>query len=396
MSDEIIDRLRLLAKEITPLLKRIIITMYENPEEALKERKTSLFLSRILDEHGFRIKRPLPGLPTAFKASLSVRKERPSVAYLAEMDALPGLGHACGHNVVAAASVAAGILLAKVLREKNKSGTVIVFGTPAEEKGYGKAKMAETGLFDDVDAAMMVHPSSRRIVDKGYLAMRKMTFTFHGKAAHASAYPEHGVNALDAMILFFSSVGLLRQQLPEGLRLHGVITNGGTAPNIIPDRTDAYFYLRAKNADDLEELTRKIVACARGAAKATGCRVTARRVSYTLQAMKINQTLAETYREGMRKLGLEEDDAPKDKNLGSSDIGNVSLVVPAIQPLVPISSGKKVEIHTNEFREATVTEKGFEGALEGAILLAYTGFRFLTDRKLRQQVRREFSTQSSA
>ncbi|RMG59803.1 MAG: M20 family peptidase [Deltaproteobacteria bacterium] len=393
MADPVIRRIRKEGQNLLPLLKEIVQQMHDNPEVSLKERNTSRFLSEILEKEGFSVDRGICGMPTAFDAR-SGKGRGPKVALLAEMDALPGLGHACGHNIVAASSVGAGIILARLLRQRNTGGSVHVVGCPAEEMGFGKARMVERGFFDGFDAAMMVHPSSRRVVDKGYLALRRMKITFHGKAAHASAYPEEGVNALDALVLFFTSIGLLRQQLKEGIRLHGIITKGGTAPNVIPEETEAYFYLRAKTVEDLETLTERVKNCARGAARSTGCRVKTRPVSYTLKPMLINETLASIYREGMRSMGLTEDDVPRDRNLGSSDIGNVSHACPSIQPLVPISREGKIEIHTHRFREATVTEGGFAGALEGAVLLAYTGFRVLTDREVRRQVKREWRSRN--
>jgi amidohydrolase len=387
---EVIEKIAAVAKSIEKELYAIATSMYENPEVSFEEHKTSETLRNYLEHEGFSVEAGAGGLGTAFVARKSSGKKNPRVGFLIEMDALPGIGHACGHNIVATASSGAAVVLSRVARSFGVSGSVFCFGTPAEESGFGKVKLASEGVFDGLDAAMMIHPSSKRIVDKGYLSLKKMTVTFRGKAAHAAAYPEQGVNALDALILFFNAVGLMRQQLHEDVRVHGIITEGGVAPNIIPERTSAYFYVRARSAQTVEKTAEKLRDCAKGAAKASGCRVSVRDRYFTLEPMRINPVLAEVYREGMAKVGLKEDPVAKDKNLGSSDIGNVSTRVPTIQPLVPIVRGKRVEIHTHDFREATVAKGGKRGMMEGVVLLAYTGYRVLSDPGLRKEVRKAF------
>ncbi|NIO15703.1 MAG: amidohydrolase [Deltaproteobacteria bacterium] len=387
---EVIEKIAAEAKSIERELFALVTFLYENPEVSFEEHRTSQTLKDFLRKEGFAVKGGTAGLETAFVAKKSRGKKNPRVGFLVEMDALPQIGHACGHNVVAAASSGAAVVLSRIAGSMGIAGSILCFGTPAEESGFGKVKLAGEGVFDGLDAAMMVHPSSRRVVDKEYLALKKMTVTFRGKAAHAAAYPEQGVNALDALILFFNSVGLLRQQLAEDVRVHGIITEGGVAPNIIPERTSAYFYVRARSVATAEDAAEKLRACARGAAKASGCRVSVKDIYFTLEPMRINAVLAAVYREGMAKIGLREDRVPRDKNLGSSDIGNVSTRAPAIQPLVPIVRGKRVEIHTHDFREATVGAGGRRGMMEGVVLLAYTGYRVMTDPALRKRVKKAF------
>jgi amidohydrolase len=384
------------ARSLKGELGAIVNSLYENPEVSFEEHKTSETLVSFLHRWGFHVERGIGGLKTAFVARKAGGRKIPSVGYLAEMDALPQIGHACGHNIVAAASLGAAVVLSRVMQKRGVKGSVLCFGTPAEESGFGKVKLASEGVFDGLDAAMMIHPSSRRVVDKGYLALKKLTVTFQGKAAHASAYPEQGINALDALILFFNSIGLLRQQLSDDVRVHGIITEGGVAPNIIPERTSAYFYVRAPSVLSVEETARKLRGCARGAAKATGCTFSVKNLYYTLEPMRINPVLTEIYRGGMARAGIKEDRVPKDRNLGSSDIGNVSNRVPAIQPLVPIVRGKRVEIHTHEFREATVAKDGLRGMMEGVVLLAYTGYRVMADAQLRKKVRKAFQEARSS
>jgi len=308
------------------------------------------------------------------------------------MDALPSLGHACGHNIVGVASACAAAALARFGRERFRSGRVIALGTPAEETGYGKARMVERNVFRGIDVAMMVHPSSRRHVAKGYLALHRMRFTYHGRTAHAAAYPEHGINALDGVLLLFHGVSALRQQLPDTVRVHGIITEGGQAPNIIPDRAQAYFYVRGEERGELREAVARVKACAEGAATASRCRLSVEEGPYTLSPMKINPVLAELYRRALRLLGLKESGAPPNRNRGSSDIGNVSQVVPTLQPNVPIIDGERVEIHTRRFAEATTEAAGVEGLMEGIRALALTGYELFADPLLVEEAWRSFET----
>ncbi len=341
-------------------------------ELPLEEVRTAETLSGFLEGRGFRVVRGIAGMKSAFRAEYVFGKGKPAIAFLCEMDALPGLGHACGHNIVGVASACAAAAIAEFGQGRFGSGRVIALGTPAEETGYGKAKLIEAGCFKGIDAAMMVHPSSRRHVAKGYLALHRVHFTYHGRASHAAAYPEHGVNALDAVLLLFQAIGMLRQQLKDTVRIHGIITDGGKAPNIIPERAQAYFYVRGENDRDLAEAVAKVMACAEGAAKSTGCRLEAQPGAYTLSAMAANPVIAASYRRALARLGLPESDAPTDKNRGSSDIGNVSRVVPTLQPNMPISNGERVEIHTRPFEKATCSAAGIAGMMEGIRAMSLT------------------------
>jgi len=250
-----------LQKRLTDLSDDIL----RNPELGLKEEKTAAKMQALLKEAGFKVESGIAGMPTAFRASLG--SGSPKIALLAEMDALPEIGHGCGHNIAGTASAGAGAALAAVLPKflKPGSGTLIVLGTPAEELGKGKIEMCKAGVFNDIDAAMMVHGSSKRKVVKNFLGLVRINFVFHGKTSHAAAYPEEGVNALDAVILFFNSVGLLRQQLRGDVRVHGIITDGGKAPNIIPERAAASFYVRAKDLLELASVKERVINCAKGA-----------------------------------------------------------------------------------------------------------------------------------
>ncbi len=385
------DILKIVNRMAGPAL-RLLRAISAHPELSLEETRTSAILADFLASRGFRVRRGVAGMETAFRAEFIFGRGKPAVAYLCEMDALPDIGHACGHNIVGVASACAAAALAGCGEGVFRSGRVIALGTPAEETGYGKARMVEMGIFRGIDAAMMVHPSSRRHVAKGYLALTRLHFTFHGRAAHASAYPEHGINALDGVILLFNAVSALRQQLPDSVRVHGIVTEGGRAPNIIPERAKAYFYVRGDTLDVMADAAARVKECAAGAAAASRCRLEVEEGAYTLSPMKANPVLAETYRRALALMNLPESDAPVNRNRGSSDIGNVSQVVPTLQPNVPIVSGRRVEIHTRAFAEATTKPPGIEGMMEGIRALALTGYDLFADPSLVKAAWQTFRT----
>jgi amidohydrolase len=376
----LLEAVALLAGDITG----IVDSLYHAPEVGLQERRAMELLTALLSREGFAVERGVAGMETAFRARFG--EGAPRIALLAEMDALPGLGHACGHNIIAAAAVGAGCALRRIVA--GGSGSILVLGTPAEEQGIGKVAMVRAGLFADVDCALMVHPSSRRQVLKHYLGLAKVRLTFLGRPAHAAAHPEEGINALDAVIQTFNGVNALRQQLRQDVRLHGIITDGGVAPNIIPARAACFFYVRADDLQEVEAVRRKLIACAEGAALATGCTLQVEAEGNVLAPLKINHALSSLYSRQLAKMGLPEALAPPDRNKGSSDIGNVSQVVPTIHPHVPLGPG--VHIHTEEFARATVSAAGHAAALEGARALGLTVLELLQDPSLLEAVRAEF------
>jgi len=358
--------------------------LHRHPETGLQEHESSAYLASTLEREGFSVDRGVAGMPTAFKAFYGA--EKPSIAILAEMDALPGLGHACGHNIIAAAAVGAAITLRHVLLPS--AARIVVMGTPAEEQGVGKIEMVKAGCFADVDFAMMVHPSSKRQVMKMYLGLAKIRFTFLGKAAHAAAHPEEGVNALDAVLQMFNGVNALRQQLRQDVRVHGIITDGGVAPNIIPEKASCFFYVRAEDLQEVEAVKYLVIRCAEGAAVATGCRVDIQEDKRVLAPLNINKSFYRVYSDQLKYLQLQEANAPIDRNRGSSDIGNVSQVVPTIHPHVPIGEG--LHIHTADFAEATVSEKGKEAVVEGVTAMALTAAELVASPELSQKIMKEF------
>ena len=359
-------------------------SFYHNPETGLKEFKTSAACVDILKEFGFKIDKGVAGMETAFRANFGNGK--PAIALLVEMDALPEIGHGCGHNISGVASVGAAIAVSKVIPKTG--GSVVALGTPAEELGIGKIAMIKAGVFEGFDAAMMAHPSSKRMVARIFLGLIRLNLHFRGKPSHASAYPEEGVNALDAVIQTFNSISALRQQLRSDVRIHGIITDGGAAPNIIPEKASASFYVRAKDLNELYSVKEKVLNCARGAARATGCELTIEEGADMNAPLKLNKALADVYRRQMQFLGLQEDDLPSDKNVGSSDIGNVSQVLPTIHPHILLKRG--INIHTREFADATITGDGKNAIMEGAKTLALTALELIMDKEAMERVKEEF------
>jgi len=366
-------------------LTAIAEELYRSPETGLNEYKSAALLADKLAGEGFVLERGLAGLATSFRASFG--EHGPAIAILAEMDALPEIGHACGHNIIAAAAVGAAIALRHVLPKG--AARIIVLGTPAEELGIGKCELVKAGCFRDVDFAMMVHPSSKRQVFKMCLGLAKVHFTFFGKPSHAAAYPEEGINALDGAILTFNGINALRQHVRQDVRVHGIITHGGVAPNIIPEKAACSFYVRADDLTEVERVKNKVIACARGAALAAGCRLEVVEDERVLAPLKINRAFSALYSRQLAFLGLPESMAPADRNKGSSDIGNVSQVVPTIHPHVPIGDG--IQIHSEGFARATVSEQGRTAVLEGAMALALTAAELALSSEQRDAIKKEFS-----
>lgn len=385
---EIRKRLLDAADSVADRVTELCDSFFENPELGFEEHRTSAGMQGFLRDSGFEVEHGVAAMPTAFRARFG--SGRPTVALMAEMDALPGIGHGCGHNIAGMASAGAGAALSAALKDylRPGEGSVVILGTPAEEVGRGKADMIEAGIFDDIDAAMMVHPSSARTVVKHFLGLVELRFTFHGRASHASAYPEEGVNALDAVIQTFNSVNALRQMLPPEARVHGIITDGGKIPNIIPERAEALFYVRAADLKTLDSIVERVKRCAEGAASATGTSLEATRAGKATAPMKLNTAFADIYRRALNLLDLPEDPKPPYKNVGSSDIGDVSHVVPAIHPQVPVREG--IRIHTEEFAEATATPDGHRALMEGVRCLGLTAIELLFDPDALKAVKYDF------
>ncbi len=371
-------------------LIRIADTIHASPEMAFQEFKAAALLSRTLEEGGFAVERGVAGLETAFSATLDGRDGGPTIAFLAEYDALPGLGHACGHNLIGTAAVGAGLAMQAVLPEI--PGRIAVIGTPAEEGGGGKAIMVDAGVFEPIDAAMMVHPSGRNLIARKSLTVHHVTIQFYGKAAHASSWPDAGINALDAVILTFTGVNALRQHLRDDVRIHGIITHGGDAPNIVPKFAAAEFYVRAADTPHAAKVLQKVKACAEGAALATGARLEFKQTGPRYDARLPNPTMVALAYENMVALGLDVIVASGNERMGSSDMGNVSQVVPAIHPYVSIGPEDLVG-HTPEVREASASPQGHEGMMAAAKLMAMTALDLLVEPENLAEAKQTFENQ---
>ncbi|KRD82639.1 amidohydrolase [Bacillus sp. Root147] len=361
----------------------------QNPELGHEEFKACKALTDVLKEQGFTVEIGTCDLPTAFTAVYDSQKPGPSIGFMAEYDALPDLGHACGHNLIGTMSIAAGIGLSKAVAETG--GKVYVYGTPAEETRGGKVTMAEQGIFNHLDVAMMVHPYYCHQKSGRSLAMDAIQFEFFGKSAHAAAAPHEGINALDGVLQTFNSINALRQHVKPDVRIHGVITEGGKAANVVPDYAVTQFYVRASTRAYVDEVTEKVKACANGAALATGTKLKISNYEFSYDDMQTNQTLSDVYTNNLISLGVSEQSITEDQgDHGSLDMGNVSQVVPAIHPYIQICDDYFV-CHTHEFREAALSEQGREAMILGAQTMALTGYDVLTNQALLQKIKEEFN-----
>jgi amidohydrolase len=362
--------------------------LYLHPELAYEERESAQHLISALKTHDFEVIEGAGELPTAFVAKAAVEHPSATIAFLAEYDALPSLGHACGHNLIAASSVGAALALQPFLSALG--GQVLVVGCPAEEKGGGKIALVKAGVFANVDAALLVHPSNRTEIFKGALAMRALRVEFFGKASHAAAAPHLGINALDAVVLAFTHLNALRQQLRDDARIHGIITDGGRAPNIIPDYAAARFCIRALDLDYLHDLRRRVVACFEAAAQATGATVAIHEEGEEYHPMQCNRVLGALFRANLEALGEPVEQTPENEETGSTDVGNVSQVVPTIHPTIALTNHVDVVCHSAAFAEAAGGPPGDRAILLAAKALAMTAVDLFTDATVRRQVQEEF------
>ena len=361
--------------------------IWKTPELGLKEYKAHELLTSFLEKKGFAVERSFTGIETAFRATFG--SGRPNVCVICEYDALPEIGHACGHNLIAEAGVAAGLGLKAALESSDgPKGCVTVLGTPAEEGEGGKVYLIQNGAFEDVDIAMMVHPEPFTAIKVSSSALVPLDITFTGKASHAAGFPWEGVNALDAAVLAYNSISVLRQQMKPTWRVHGIFTNGGTKPNIIPEKSSLLFYVRAPNVTELETLVTKVKACFEAAAKATGCEVTIEQPAPPYLDILGNPPFLKSYTANLKSLGVEYE---YEGELGSSDIGNVSYVVPAIHPFYAVGSGREVN-HTHEFTQVSNTPQAHSATLTAAKAMAHTCIDVLTTEGLLEEIRTTFES----
>ncbi len=366
--------------------------MYHHPEIGHQEREAAKLLVAELRKHGFEVEHPYATMETAFKAVHHGSQPGPTIAILAEYDALPGLGHGCGHNIIACSAIGAAIALKEAWTDL--PGTLILFGAPAEEGAVdnagGKVILVENNAFDGVDAAMMIHPSNRTSLGGSSNAREAMEITFKGKPAHAAGAPHEGINALDAAIQTFNGFNALRQHVKPDVRIHGVITEGGVAPNIVPERAVIRMYVRAADASYLAEVVEKVKNCARAGALATGATVEFRQTAKTYKNMVNNQAMAAAFKANVELMG-EPISASAGAGAGSTDMANVSHEVPAIHPYIGISS-RKITGHSHEMADATICNEGHHGLVVGAKSLAATAADLFDNPNLLASIKAEFQT----
>ena len=372
----------------------LALQIHANPELAFKEEKAASWLTAFLERQGCRVERGVGGLPTAFRAEVSGAGDGPTIAVMAEYDALPGIGHACGHNVIATAGAGAGAALALVASRLDHGrlpfkGRIEVVGTPAEEGGAGKVKLLDAGVFKGVDAALMIHPRCGTQVWRPTLGLMKAKVEYFGKAAHAASWPWRGVNALNAVIALFNALDAMRQQLRPDARVHGVITNGGQQPNIIPEYTSADFYLRSLDRTYLQEVRRRFEAAAEGAATATGCRVQVTVDPRIHDPLKPNGPMATLFERNLARIDFPVDPDDGQAGYGSTDAGNVSHAIPTIHPYIR-TAPDGVPGHSREFAEHNATPLARAGMVAAAKALALTALDLLADPAALQSAKEEF------
>jgi len=366
-----IEKLKLKVKNSVELQRQQLIQLslniHDNPELGFEEEKASAWLTSYLEDSGFHVERGIAGLATAFRATYG--QGSPRIALLAEYDALPKMGHGCGHNIIAASALGAAVASKSIIDQLG--GSVVVLGTPGEEVFGGKIDMVKAGTFKEIDVAMIVHPNIRNMVDIQALACSSLEVEFFGRPAHAAAQPYRGINALEAMILAFTSINSLRQHIRSEARIHGIITDGGEAPNIVPAHSAAVFLVRAPDNDYLAELKDKVLNCFTGASVASGARLEYRWRDRAYAPMKNNATLAGLFKQNLESLGRHVEAFDPRFGFGSTDMGNISQVVPSIHPTIAIAS-PEVFIHTQEFASAAASEAGHEGLMDAAKAMAMT------------------------
>lgn len=363
--------------------------LYAHPELGNEEYESMKLLTNYLKKHQFEVETGVVHRPTAFKAVYEGKTPGPKIAYLAEYDALPGVGHGCGHNLIGTMSVGAGVVLSKLVDDIG--GTVVVLGTPAEETNGAKVDMSKAGMFDDIDVAMMVHPSGESCKSGKSLAMDAVQFAYTGKTSHAAASPEKGINALDSVIQLFNGVNALREHVPSDVRMHGVITNGGEAANVVPGEAVAQFYLRAAERATLDEINVKVKAIAEAAAQMTGATVAISNYELSYDNMITNEALSEVFTQNLASV-CDQPILEAREGTGSIDMGDVSHVVPAIHPYIGMENPGLVA-HTQEFADTTITPIGHSTLVKGALALAGSGYDIITDKDLLQTIQREFVKQ---
>ena len=378
----IIDRIDALSDDLLEVSHAI----HAHPELAFQEHFACRLLCDTVERFGLSARRGVYSLETAFEAAFQ-GADGPTVALLAEYDALPGIGHACGHNLIATAALGATLGLEAV--QSRLPGSVRLLGTPAEEKGGGKELMARAGAFDGVDAALMIHPAGVNLTTMPCICVAEVSVVYHGRSAHASAMPHRGINALDGLLLAYQAISNLRQHIRDQERIHGIVTDGGQAPNIVPERAAGEFYVRAANERDLAALKPRVQGCFEAGARGSGCEVEVHWADVDYLDLNTNWPLAHAFQRHGEDLGREFLTPESLGGAGSTDMGNVSHRVASIHPMLACAP-RNVVIHNPEFARYAGSESGDAAALDGAKALALTAAEFLLDESLRSETRKAF------
>lgn len=375
------ERFESAREELVALSHRI----HAHPELGFEEEKSCAWLCEALAEAGFRVERGVADLPTAFRATAGSGPLH--VAICAEYDSLPGIGHACGHNIIAASAIGAAVAAAKVADEAGL--TVTVMGTPAEEVGNasGKILMLERGAFAGMHAAMMVHPAPFDLLRAKIIAASMFEVRYTGKEAHASAFPELGINAADALTIAQTAIGLMRQHICSTDRIHGIVTNGGVAPNVVPAHTAARYIIRSETLEELKKLRPKVYRCFEAGALATGASLEIAGGDKPYAEMRHDETMAELYRRNSEGLGRPLASMPEweTRPTGSTDMGNVSLAMPSIHPMIGIRSAPAVN-HQPEFAAHCITKDADQAMVDGALAMAWTCIDMASDAAVRERL----------
>lgn len=381
------ERVLELINKITPELNELSLEIYNNPELGYEEFTACKLHTELLKKYDFNVETNFSGVATGFKAEYKSEKPGITVAYLAEYDALPGIGHGCGHNLLGTVSTGAGIVLKEIIDEIG--GSVVIIGTPAEETSGAKVTYVENHEFDNIDIAMMAHPGSEYTKSGSSLALEPIQFEFYGKTAHAAASPDKGVNALDAAIQTFNSINALREHIRSDSRVHGVIIEGGKAANVVPDYTKSQFYVRSTSKTYNLELLEKIKNCAKGAALATGCELKITKYEFNYDNMVTNEELSNVFNEKIYEVAGIKMQEPS-KNTGSIDMGQVSQVCPAIHPYFDITNDKNIAGHTREMASSTLSDYAKEQMKNTIAALVLTAKEVMQNKELFEKIKYEF------
>lgn len=391
---ELKNQLFSIEDQLSKEIEKVSHYIFSNPELGDEEFKAVEYLTKNLKKYGFRVEENYCGMPTAFRAEIG--SGNPKIAFLAEYDALPGYGeekvpgHACGHNWIAAGTYGSAITLAKMIDKFQ--GTIVLIGTPAEETVGGKVPMVEQGAFDDIDIVLQMHLESLNNIACKTLAIDCIKFEFKGKAAHAASHPEDGINALDAINLMYAGINCLRQHVTSDVRIHGIITHGGDAPNTTPDFTEAKFHIRAEKREYLNTVTEKVFNIARGAALMTGTEVSWEKFENSFDNLINLKSLQNLMRKNLEEVGITNIQDQGNGATGSSDIGNVSQVCPTMYTELALDIDEICYVHDEAYLKYVDSQEAYDKLHKSVKAMIGTAIEILTNKNLLEEIKKEFKS----